>query len=61
MSRSNFMIEIANSERTEPRFITVFAEDEDHARSMGEVAADSMREDFHNGREFYVELVTALE
>jgi len=61
LPRYNFMVVIGAEDRSELRHITVYAEDEVHARSMGDVAAESMREDFHNGREFYVELVTALE
>lgn len=63
MSRRNFMILIRDDNHPSPetRHITVYAEDEDHARSMGDVAAESMLEDFHKGRTFYVEDVIPLE
>lgn len=61
--RKNFLIEIRDNEHSSPekRFITVMADDEDEARNMGDVAAEAMFEDFHKGREFYVDMVTALE
>lgn len=61
--RTNFLIEIRDNNHSSPekRFITVLADDEDDARNMGDVAAEAMFEDFHKGREFYVDCITALE
>ena len=60
MSR-NFLIKIRDTQHTEERFITVYAEDEEHAGIMGHNAATLMEEDFHNGREFYVDDISSLE
>ncbi|QOC57912.1 hypothetical protein phiK7B1_057 [Pseudomonas phage phiK7B1] len=61
--RTNFLIEIRDNNHSSPekRFITIMADDEVHARCIGDVAAEAMFEDFHKGREFYVDCVTALE
>lgn len=61
--RTNFLIEIRDDNHGSPekRFITIMADDEVHARCIADAAAEAMREDFHKGREFYVDTVTSLE
>lgn len=63
MSRTNYLIEIRDDNHLSPekRFITVYAIDESEAHDMGNVAAESMNEDYHKAPTFYVEQVTALE
>jgi hypothetical protein len=61
--RTNFLIEIRDDNHLSPekRFITVYANDEDEARNMGGVAAESMCEDYHKAPTFYVDQVIPLE
>lgn len=59
--RMNYLVEIRAVNDDERRFITVYALDEGHAEMIGQLAAEAMKEDWHKGREFYVEMVTALD
>lgn len=63
MSKRNFLIMIRDDSHRSSniRHITVYAEDEDHAQSMGEVAAEAMYEDYHEAPTYYVEQVVPLE
>lgn len=61
MSRVNYLVFLKTEDHRNRTPITVFAEDEDHARSMGEVAAEAMYEGFHESLEWYVDHVTPLE
>lgn len=59
----NYMVFIRDDNHLSPevRHITVFAENEDHAQTLAEKAAEAMCEDFHKGRQFYVDSVVLLE
>lgn len=59
--RLNYLVEIRAVDDDEKRFLTVYALDEGHAELIGTLAARAMLEEWHKGREFYVEMVTALD